>query len=148
MIDHYEALFDKQYLRWFHLQDAPALVRIDKVLHNVDMTLPGGAKTKKPIIHLTLVKGKIEDMKPLVLNSTNAKTIALIHGIQPSKWLGKEVVLFRSETEMFDKELRKMRKADCIRIRAKKEKTDADDNAKADARTSDGSNTARAASGS
>lgn len=120
-IDHYETLFDKQYLRWFHLNGRPALVRIKSVRRDVQMTLPGGAKTKKACIDIELVQGNMTEVKPLVLNTTNAKSIAAIHGDKPSQWLGKEIVLYEDETEMYDRDLRKNVKRQCIRVRAKSE---------------------------
>lgn len=121
-IDHYQALFDKNYMRWFHLQDKPSLVKITKVIRSVEMTLPGGRKTKKPCIEFTQVQGSIQEVKPLVLNSTNAQAIAKIHGDKPSQWAGKEIVLYPTTCEMFDKDQRKMVQQDCIRVREKKEK--------------------------
>lgn len=113
-IDHFEALFDSTYLRWFDLNDSPALVEIVKVESDVAMTLPGGAKSKRPVVHMKLVNGKIQNMKPMVLNKTNGNTIAGIHGVKPSTWSGKEVVLFKDKTQC------KGKTVDCIRIRAKK----------------------------
>jgi hypothetical protein len=49
--------------------------------------------------------------KPLVLNKTNARTIAGLHGDDPNAWLGKKVELYRSKVR-FNDEL-----VDCIRIR-------------------------------
>ena len=71
----------------------------------------GGVKNNKPLVHF---KGKD---KPLVLNATNAKSIADLHGKKPSEWIGKQVCLFETTTEMYDKDLRKMVTRECIRIK-------------------------------
>lgn len=131
-IDHWQALFDHNYLRWFNLNGAASLVEIVAVEGLVEMTLPGGAKTRKPVVHLKQLQGKIENavddngktlptIKPLVLNSTNAGTIAEIHGKKPSAWVGGKIVLYPSTTKMWSKESKKMVEMECIRIRAPKE---------------------------
>lgn len=110
-IDHFEALFDKKYLRWFHLNGKPCKVTIERVEKDVEMTLPGGKVEKKPVVYFV---GK---EKPLVLNPTNAKLIADICGPKPSEWTGKTITLYQSSTQMYDKELKKMVERECIRIR-------------------------------
>jgi len=124
MTDHFEALFDQNYLRWFHLNEYPSLVEITNVERNVELTMRGGVKKKSPVVYLKQVQGKIDDIKPLVLNKTNAQSIAMIHGDKPSLWKGKQVVLFVSETELYDSDLRKMVKVNCVRVRNKKEQAD------------------------
>lgn len=119
-IDHVDALFDKTYLRWFHLIDNQVLVEIEKIRRKVQMTLPGGRKASKTVIDLKLIKGEAM-IKPLVLNVTNGHQIAEIHGDKPSLWPGKQVVLFKSETDVYSEKQGKMVKTNCIRIRAPKE---------------------------
>lgn len=131
-IDHWQALFDHNYLRWFDLNGQPALCEIVDVQARVELTLPGGAKSRKPVIKLKQIQGKIENardeegkplptIKPLVLNSTNGCAIADIHGDKPSAWCGKRIVLGLSKTRMWNADLKKMVEVDCIRIRAPKE---------------------------
>lgn len=131
-IDHWQALFDHNYLRWFDLNNEPALCEIVDVQARVELTLPGGAKSRKPVIKLKQVRGKIDNardengkelpsIKPLVLNSTNGCTIADIHGDKPSDWKGKRIVLYQANTKMWNAELKKMVDMPCIRIRAPKE---------------------------
>ena len=130
-IDHWQALFDHTYLRWFDLNGQPALVEIVDVQPRVELTLPGGAKSRKPVITLKQIQGKIEPahdengkvlptIKPLVLNNTNGCSIADIHGNKPSAWKGKTIVLYQAVTKMWNAELRKMIEVPCIRIRAQK----------------------------
>lgn len=130
-IDHWQALFDHIYLRWFDLNGQPALCEIVDVQARVELTLPGGAKARKPVITLKQVQGKIanahdengkelDTLKPLVLNSTNGCMIADIHGDKPSLWKGKRIVLYQAATKMWNKDLRKNVEVPCIRIRAEK----------------------------
>ena len=123
--DHWQALFDKQYLRWYDLNGKPALVKITKVDGKVEMTLPGGAKDRKPVIQLELVQGEAETvpddrgnptrrMKPLVLNVTNGNAIHDIYGPKPSQWIGKEIVLEQGYRKLRGKAV------PAILIRAKK----------------------------
>ena len=122
--DHFETLFDANYMRWFHLNGQPALVEITKLERDVELTLRGGAKSKKPVLHLKQIQGKITEMKPLVLNRTNSNSIAVIHGPKPSQWVGKQIVLYPATTQMYDRELKKMLEVGCIRIREMKKKGD------------------------
>jgi len=132
--DHVDALFDKEYLRWFDLNNYPALIQIDLVRRNVELTLPGGMKEKKSVLWFTQLQGKIESrlqpdkpdgdwtpMKPLVLNKTNGNSIAhVLNTVRPSQWIGQQVVLYATTTKMYVKEARAMKDVGCIRIRAPK----------------------------
>lgn len=115
-----DALFDSQYLRWYHLNGKPALVTITAVNRNVEMTLPGGIPAKKPVVELEQVQGSVDDMKPLVLNKTNKNSIVSVLGPKPSEWTGKQVVLIQDTTQMYNRDLKKMQTVPCIRIRAPK----------------------------
>lgn len=130
-VDHWQALFDHNFLRWFDLNGQPALCEIVDVQARVELTLPGGAKSRKPVVTLKQIQGKIDrardengkempTIKPLVLNSTNGSSIADIHGDKPSEWAGKKIVLFQTGTKMWNAELKKMVETPCIRIRAEK----------------------------
>lgn len=131
-VDHWQALFDHNYLRWFDLNQQPALVEIVDVQARVELTLPGGAKSRKPVVKLKQVQGKIDNakdehgksldtIKPLVLNHTNGQMIAELHGDQPTGWKGKRIVLYPTTTRMWSNELKKMVDQECIRVRAQKE---------------------------
>ena len=113
-IDHYKALFDATYLRWFDLHEKPALVEIVSV-ERVELTLRGGAKKRSPVATIKQVNGSITSLKPLVLNRTNADTIAELYGNKPSEWAGKRVVLMVAETQL------KGKPVNCIRLRKPKE---------------------------
>lgn len=111
--DDYERLFDQNYLRWFHLQGEPALMEITK-LDRQELTLRGGAKKKSPVMVLRQIKGKIESVKPLVMNRTNMDAVAEFLGRKPSDWVGKQIVLYQDSTKL------KGKTVPCIRIRSPK----------------------------
>lgn len=114
--DHWEVLFDKTYLRWFHLQGKPCVVTIATIVRDVELTMRGGIKKKAWLIHFV---GK---EKPLVMNVTNASTIATIHGNKPSQWPGKKVTLYPTTTRMYKEESKKMETVGCIRIKPENSK--------------------------
>ncbi|MDP1561167.1 MAG: hypothetical protein Q8M16_07200 [Pirellulaceae bacterium] len=111
--DHFEALLDSPYLRWFDLQGRPALVEI-KIIRQEEICVSGGAKKRCPILTFKQLQGRIETIKPLIINKTNLESIAAIHGPKPSQWVGKSIVIFEDWTE-FRKE-----RVKCIRVRARK----------------------------
>ena len=112
--DHYEALFDSQYLRWFDLVDRQVLIRITKVERR-ELTLRGGVKKNSGVVSFEVVQGELESVKPLVLNRTNGDAIAGIHGVSVVDWVGKEIVLYVTQTKL------KGKPVNCIRVRAKKQ---------------------------
>jgi len=118
-VDHWEALFNHKYLRWFNLNGLPALMEITRVEGHVPMRLPNGEKVAKPVIHLKQIQGKITDLKPLVLNVVNGNTISTIHGPAPSGWPEKQIVLFPDKTSVGGE------MKNCIRIRAPKQQQEA-----------------------
>jgi hypothetical protein len=50
---------------------------------------------------------------PLLLNKTNAKTIAQLYGNNPAAWVGQLITLFPSTTSVGGQE------CDCVRVRPK-----------------------------
>ena len=115
MTDHFEALFDSNYLRWFHLPEGGVKIKIKEVKRE-EMQLPGSReKSTKPVLHYELVGGKLTDgVKPLVLNKTNARLIAEVCGKGWTSWIGKEVVLFQSKARLGRDTV------ECIRVRSPK----------------------------
>ena len=104
-VDYWEALFDREFLRWFDLDGKEVTVTIEKVSRE-ELTLPGGQKRMKPVLTLKGAK------KRLVLNKTNAGTIAELLGNKPSQWVGKSITLFESRTKKSGETV------PCIRVKA------------------------------
>lgn len=106
-VDHFEALFDATYLRWFDIADkGDVTVEITKVRRE-EVTLRGGAKKMVPIVTFKGAK------KEFVLNRTNGESIAELHGPKPSNWIGKKVTLYVTTTNL------KGKPVNCIRVRGK-----------------------------
>lgn len=103
----YRKFFDKEYLgHWDLPDDRDAVVTIEKVEAG-ELHKPGAKKgERKPLLTFRGTE------KKMVVNATNAKTIANLYGTHVEEWVGKRISLFRSKThgpggaEM-----------DCIRVR-------------------------------
>src|SRR5687768_16466816 len=73
-----------------------------------ELPLAGTSKTeKRPVVRF------VETDKKLVLNKTNAKTIAKLLGVQTKDWVGKRIALYPTTTA-YGKET-----VECIRVRDK-----------------------------
>lgn len=71
------------------------------------LVMVGGAKKTKPVISFS------ETKKKLVLNKTNADSIASMYGAEASKWVGKRITLYPAKA-LFGNQT-----VDAIRIREK-----------------------------
>ena len=92
-------LFPSEFLRAVDVEDSPIKVR----MRGVQMKDVGG--DHKPVLYF-------QDIDTgLVLNKTNANTIAELHGDDIDGWGGKEIVLFATTTDM------KGKNVPCIRVR-------------------------------
>lgn len=70
-----------------------------------ELRLTGGGKEKKPVLTFS------DSKKRLVMNKTNAKTIASLYGNDTNGWVGKKIALYPTTT-MFGRNT-----VDCVRIR-------------------------------
>jgi hypothetical protein len=96
-------MYDTEYLGHYDL-DGDVTLTIDGV-DVEDITAPGGSKERMPVV-------SFEDArKKLILNKTNGKTIAGLHGNDTDGWIGKKVTLFRTTTTFAGEEV------ECIRVR-------------------------------
>lgn len=100
----YRAMFDRDYIGAWDLQGKDVTVTISRVQAG-ELTAQGGRKSKKPIIWF---EGR---EKGLVLNKTNAKTIAAMYGTDTTEWPGKRITMFPTTTTMGSDTV------DCIRVR-------------------------------
>jgi len=109
----YRAFFNNDILRVWHLQDRERVYRITRVtaFTNEVVDDKGDRKIQRqPKLRLETRKGTAVPL-PLLLNKTNAKTIAQLYGKRPADWVGKLITLYPTTTEAFGKT------QDCIRIR-------------------------------
>ena len=111
---HYKLLFPSTYLCAADLQskDVPLTVR-RVIVQELENT--GGEKEKKPLMYFeetaaSAAKSGSKE-KRLVLNKTNAKTIAGMHGPEIDNWAGKRITLYATTCESFGETV------DCIRVR-------------------------------
>jgi hypothetical protein len=106
----YRSMFDRDYIGSWDLAGHDVTVKIIKVQAG-ELTGQGGRKAKKPFCWF---EGK---EKGLVLNKTNAKTVAALYGPITEQWIGKQITLYPTQTQMGGETV------DCIRIRPQIPKT-------------------------
>lgn len=102
-----QLVFPSKYLKW---QDLPGgkdfAVTISAV--SVDtLQMKGGVKEARPLVSFAGAT------KKLVMNKTNAATIAALYGNEMTTWIGKRITLFKGK-DRFGRDM-----VDCIRIRPK-----------------------------
>ncbi len=116
--DDYRAYFDSNCLRVWHLHGKPLTVRIvDVTAITGEMFTNGkGQIVRQPKLTLKGRDGVLP--LPLLLNKTNAKTIARLYGKAPRGWIGHLITLYCTTTE------RNGETVDCIRIRPEEPKAE------------------------
>lgn len=72
-----------------------------------ELRVTGGKKERRPVITFSDAK------KRFVLNKTNAKSIAKLHGNDTKDWTGKQITMYPTRCML------KKEEVDCIRIREK-----------------------------
>lgn len=88
----FRSLYDRDYIGHFDLPDGADIDLTIKKVTGGELTGTGGRKSKKPIVHFQ------EDVKPLICNKTNGKTIANLYGNIVEDWSGKRITLCVSTT--------------------------------------------------
>ena len=102
---HYLKMFDSEWLRAHHLDGQEHKVTIKAVVTG-ELQNGQGGKVKKPVLHM-------EGRKlPLALNKTNGKTIARLFGPDTDAWIGKEITIYPTVTQMAGEEV------ECVRVKA------------------------------
>lgn len=104
----YRIMFDRNYLGHLDLGGRDVTLTITKVKGG-ELIAVGGRKSRKPIVHFSA------DIKPLICNKTNAKTIAAMYSNITEEWVGKRITLFTSMTRNPDGG----GEVECIRVRPK-----------------------------
>lgn len=81
----------------------------------VDELKTSAGTEKKPCVYFEETKAAAErdgkKERRLVLNKTNAMTVASLYGYEVDEWVGKRITLFPTQADAFGKTV------DCIRIR-------------------------------
>lgn len=99
-----ELLFPSKYVGAADLKGRDVIVEIESIDIS-ELQMVGGRKEKKPLVHFK------KTPKALVLNKTNARTIASLYGGAVEGWVGKRIVLFPTTTTCGRNTV------DCVRIR-------------------------------
>lgn len=108
----YRAYFDSSCFRVWHLAGKERTFKIARVTRLTSEMVSGGKREIKKQPKLELLNGKGEPIPlPLLLNKTNAKTIARLYGNSPAAWVGKMITLIPSTTSVGGEDV------DCIRVR-------------------------------
>jgi len=105
----YRSMYDRDYIGHFDLPDGADIDLTIASVSGGELTGQGGRKQKKPIVKF------VEEVKPLICNKTNGKTIANLYGNIVEQWKGKRITLFVSSTRSPDGS----GDVPCIRIRPK-----------------------------
>jgi len=116
--DNWELAFPSEYLGAQHLHDRDQVLTISKVDRpELDMLDPGTnqrVRKRKLVLHFAeLARGGPDDPKMMILNKTNARTIAALYGKAVDAWVGKRITVYPTETQVG----REMKA--CVRIRPK-----------------------------
>jgi len=108
-------LYPSLYLGAAGLHGKDAVLTIRRLV--VEELKTDRGSERKPILYFEETKAKAEKAgspekeKRLVLNKTNAMTIAKIHGNEVDGWRGKRITIFATQAQSFGKTV------DCIRVR-------------------------------
>lgn len=110
--DDYRAFFESHILRVWHLRGKTRVYRITKVTALTSVIVDKGVRktSRQPKLELATRDGVVIDL-PLLLNKTNAKTIAQLYGKRPADWVGKWIALYPTTTEVGGET------RDCIRVK-------------------------------
>lgn len=115
-------LFPTEYLAAPDLRGKDVDLTISSV--TAEMLKSANGEEKKGVIYFRELHQHAEKTgekeKRLVLNKTNMKTIAAMHGYEGNEWAGKRITLFPTTCSAFGETV------DCIRVRPtepKQEKT-------------------------
>ena len=104
----YEFMFPSEFVKAADLAGKDVTVTIKSVTMD-ELTMRGGRKENKGVIRFEKAE------KKLVLNRTNADTIAAIYGKDTDDWIGKKITMYPTTTT-FGRDT-----VECIRIRTKQE---------------------------
>lgn len=86
---HWKKLTNPNYMGDYSIPPGEDLIAIIDYVKNEEVTAPGGKKEKKNVVHFS------DGNKPMVLNSTNQKTISKIYGTPYIEdWKGRAIQIY------------------------------------------------------
>ena len=101
---HYKRLMNPDYIGAYSLNEGEDLTVVIAHVAREVITGTGGEKEECTVAHL-------KNQKPMILNSTNQKSIAKLYGPYIEDWAGKPITLFASTTKLAGDTV------ECLRIR-------------------------------
>lgn len=101
---HYKRLMNPDYIGAYSLNEGEDLTVVIAHVAREVITGTGGKKEECTVAHL-------KNQKPMILNSTNQKSIAKLYGPYIEDWAGKPITLFASTTKLAGDTV------ECLRIR-------------------------------
>jgi len=96
--NHVDLLHPSKYLKGAELMGKTVTVVIDGIDPRAELKKTDGTTEKRPLLRF---KGK---EKMMVLNRTNAQTIARMHGTEVKKWISKSIKLRAESVRAFGKD--------------------------------------------
>lgn len=127
---HASLLFPNEYLCAGDLNGADVTLTISRLEHE-ELRSNRGTEMKW-CLYFAEVEKKFADKKAkynkkLVLNKTNAQTIAKLHGSETDEWVGKRITVYPTTCKLGSETV------ECVRIRKKETKPGAKQNSEASA---------------
>lgn len=101
-----QLMFPTDYLAAVEFKGKDVTLTIARV-EIEELKMKGGVKERKPVVSFE------ETKKKLVLNKTNADSVAEMYGAEATAWLGKRITLYPTKTQCGRETV------DCIRVREK-----------------------------
>ena len=108
----WELLYPSKYLKAIDLDGRDVPLEIESVSRE-ELQMGGGKVDEKPVVSFRGTK------KQLVLAKTNARTIAVLHGLDVESWVGKRITLCQTRVRFGPKMV------DAIRVKCSREEANA-----------------------
>ena len=106
---HWKKLMNPNYLGAYAFEPGQEIIGTIKTVGTELVTGEGGKQEECTVIHFT-----DPEIKPLIANVTNCKTIARLYGDYVEGWTGKPIILFVQKVNAFGE------MTDAVRIRSSK----------------------------
>lgn len=95
-LTHWKKLMNPDYLGGYALEPGQELIATIKSVGNEEVTSPDGKKQICSVIHF------VENIKPMILNATNNKTIAkLFKTPYIEEWCGRKIQIYTEKVKAF-----------------------------------------------
>lgn len=106
MKTHWKQLIDPRFVGVYALPNGEDMTVTIKYVQKETITMMGGKKEDHSLAYLV-------ETKPLILNTTNSKTIEKLYGPYIEDWAGRRITLYASTTKLGSEMV------ECLRIRTK-----------------------------